>query len=83
MKLLLHKNDNLTVLVATKRRKPECAILEGSRSISELSAAAMPAACPIAIQVMEARTDPSASCVAEMQRPATSKPSIPFGSKQR
>src|SRR5437899_11927136 len=46
-------------------------------------AAAVPAAWPIAMHVAIERADAWASCVAEKQRPATSMPSTPSGSKHR
>ena len=45
--------------------------------------AAVPAAWPIAMHVAIERADAWASCVAEKQRPATSMPSTPSGSKHR
>ena len=46
-------------------------------------AAAVPAACPITMQGPLTLVDAKAPCVVEMQRPATSKPSITLGIRQR
>ena len=51
------------------------------QSIAILAAA--PAASPIAMQIAITRYDACARCVPEMQRPATSRFSMPIGRKQR
>ena len=47
------------------------------------SAAAVPAACPMPMQIAMTRAEPSASWVADRQRPATSRPSRSRGTRQR